>query len=152
MWKSFFKRAAIGFLIGVVAGNVIAFLVTGGMIPWVSHVLTERFGAAGALLLQSVFLGLYGMATFGGTLLYEIESWPLARCTFVHWIIVVGLYALIALFLDWMKGPAELLIAVGAQTVGFFIIWLIMYLRYKAEVRELNELMEKRKEKDRKED
>ena len=83
MLKKTLKAAGIGFLLGIVIGNLIAFLTgnsdTGG-ITFASAKLLEMAGgnAVIAMLLQSLFSGLYGAVCFAGMSFYEIERMPLA--------------------------------------------------------------------------
>ena len=138
------KRLGIGFLMGIVIGNLVALCTSE---EFVSAALVERMGGrTGAILLQSILSGLYGTAAMGGMTFYEIDRWPLALATGLHCLLVVGLYILLALALNWYDVFTDILIVAGIQLVVFAIIWLIIYLRYKAEIRELNGLNQKRKE------
>ena len=148
MLKKTLKAAGIGFLLGIVIGNLIAFLTgnsdTGG-ITFASAKLLDMAGGNGtvAMLLQSLFSGLYGAVCFAGMSFYEIERMPLAVATALHCSLIVLLFFPIALLLGWVSDIGTLLIISGIQLVGFFIIWLIMYAGFKKQVKELNELQEK---------
>lgn len=145
MLKKTLKSAGIGFLIGIVVGDMIAFftgtLNTGG-VTYASNELLEMAGGNGvlAMVLQSLFSGLYGAACFAGMSLYEIERMPLAAATALHCSIIVLLFVPISLLLGWVQNITELLIIAGIQIVAFFIIWLIMYLIFEKQIRELNEM------------
>ncbi len=130
--------AGTGFLLGMILGNLIAWM-TGSI---VSPALVDRVGSrAGAILLQTMVSGLYGAAAVSGMLLYEVDQWSLAKATIVHYLIVAVLYVPMALFLGWAESAADILIVEGFQLIAFFLIWLIMCRRYRVEVRKLNELM-----------
>ena len=47
----------------------------------------------------------------------------------------------VALGLGWVENGTELLIIVSVQLVVYLIIWVIMYLRWRAQVKELNQLL-----------
>ena len=147
MLKKTLKAAGIGFLIGMVVGNVIAILTgnsaTGG-VTFASPQLLLMAGGNGtvAMLLQSLFSGLYGAACFAGMSFYEIERMPLAAATALHCTLIVLLFVPIALLLGWVSDIGTLLMISGMQLVGFFIIWLILYFGYKKQIRELNEMQE----------
>lgn len=151
MLKKTLKMAGIGFLIGIIVGNVIAFLTgnadTGG-VTFASPRLLGLAGGSGtaAMLLQSLFSGLYGAVCFAGMSFYEIERMPLAVATALHCSLIVLLFIPIALLLGWVSKLETLLMISGIQIVGFFIIWLIMFAIFKKQVRELNELQQKSKE------
>lgn len=145
MLKKTLKYALIGFLIGIVIGDVIA-IITGssdtGGVTFASHKLLDMSGGNGvvAMLLQSLFSGLYGAACFAGMSLYEAERMSLAAATALHCAIIVLLFIPISLLLGWCGGITEILIIAGIQLVVFFIIWLIMWAAYKKQVNELNEM------------
>ena len=145
MLKKTLKMAGVGFLIGIVIGDLIA-LLTGNNdtegITFASRQLLDMAGgnAVIAMLLQSLFSGLYGAACFAGMSFYEIERMPLAAATALHCALIVLLFIPIALLLGWVSDIGTLLIISGMQLVGFFIIWLIMYFGYKKQIRELNEM------------
>ena len=147
MLKKTLKAAGIGFLIGMIVGNVIAFLTgnsgTGG-VTFASPQLLDMAGGSGtvAMLLQSLFSGIYGAVCFAGMSFYEIERMPLAAATALHCALIVLLFIPIALLLGWVSDIGTLLMISGMQLVGFFIIWLILYFGYKKQIRELNEMQE----------
>ena len=129
MLKKTLKMAGIGFLIGIVIGNLIAFLTgnsdTGG-VTFAPQKLLDMAGgkAIVAMLLQSLFSGLYGAACFAGMSLYEIERMPLAAATALHCALIILLFVPISLFLGWVSKIETLLMISGLQLVCFFIIWL----------------------------
>lgn len=153
MLKKTILRALIGFLIGIVIGNLIAILTgafdTGG-VTFASQRLLEIAGGNGilAVLLQSLFSGLYGAACFAGMSFYEAERMPLAAATALHCALIVLLFVPIALLLGWVGGILEILIIAVIQLVVFFIIWLILWAVYKKQVRELNEMQKRFSEKE----
>ncbi len=143
--KKCLKLAGVGFLLGIVIGNVIAWFTskTGSL---ASPILIDRMGGeAAAVLAQVFFSGLYGAATMSGVALYDVERLPLALATALHCLICVVPYIPLALLLGWAAKPTDILIMACFQIVAFFIIWLIIYLRCKAEVRKLNELQKEKK-------
>ena len=151
MLKKTLKMAGIGFLLGIVIGNLIAILTgnsdTGG-VTFAPQKLLDMAGgkAIVAMLLQSLFSGLYGAACFAGMSFYEIERMPLAAATALHCALIILLFIPISLFLGWVSKIETLLMISGIQLVCFFIIWLIMYAGFKKQVKELNELQEKNRD------
>ena len=151
MLKKTLKMAGIGFLLGIVIGNLIAILTgnsdTGG-VTFAPQKLLDMAGgkAIVAMLLQSLFSGLYGAACFAGMSLYEIERMPLAAATALHCALIILLFVPISLCLGWVSKIETLLMISGIQLVCFFIIWLIMYAGFKKQVKELNELQKKNRD------
>ena len=145
MLKKTLKFAGLGFLLGMLIGNVIA-AITGysssGEIKLFSEQLFIITGGnqVAAMILQSLFSGLYGALCFGGMIFYEIERWPLAAATAAHCALIVLIFIPIALFLGWADEVMEFVIVAAIQIVVFFMIWLILYFGYKRQIRELNDM------------
>ena len=141
------KRIISGFICGMAIGNLIAIAFSYCFSP--EHVLIfapsllEKAGSqANALALQTVLSGVYGAVGFGGMSFYEIEQWSLIKATVTHYVLILFTFILIGPYLGWVSLNVK---DVGFMfillTIAFFIIWLIMFLRYQAEVRELNNLL-----------
>ncbi|MBQ6153351.1 MAG: DUF3021 domain-containing protein [Ruminococcus sp.] len=147
MLKKALKFAGIGFLIGIVIGDVIAFLTGTSSTGGVSFTSAQLLSIAGgnvvlAMILQSLFSGIYGAICFAGVCFYDIERWPLALATGAHCAAIILIYIPVALLLGWVSSITEILFIAGIQLVAFFIIWLILYFIYKKQVKELNEMQE----------
>ena len=145
MLKKTLKAAGIGFLIGVVVGNLIAILTgnsdTGGVTFASSQLLRMAGGnALVAMLLQSLFSGWYGAVCFAGMSLYEAERLSLAAATALHCALIVLLFIPISLLLGWVGSIVETVIIASIQIAAFFMIWLILWAIYKKQVKELNEM------------
>ena len=147
MGKRILILAAIGFPMGVLIAFLIALMGSGSEMHFFSEMLLIRMGGnlSAATAVNILVCGLYGSACMVGTVFYDIERWPLALATVLHYLIVVLGCLCCFLLLGWGDGIRDYLITAGLQTAVFFLIWLIMYLRYKAQVKELNELNQKNK-------
>lgn len=145
MLKKIIIRSCIGFLIGMIVGNLIAILSgnsdTGG-VTFASQKLLSMAGGNGtvAMLLQSLFSGLYGAVCFAGTTLYDADRLSLAAATALHCALIVLPFIPISYLLGWVDGIVETIIIAAIQIVAFFIIWLIMWAIYKKQVKELNDM------------
>ena len=121
------KRAGFGFLLGMVAGVFIVIgmsFAAGGSIALPDKLLVMMGSEAGALLAQVLISGLFGAIPWAGISFYELDSWGLLKQAVVHY---------------------------ASYTVAFMILgyaagWAIMYMRYKAETKELNELLQEAKQ------
>ena len=149
MRKKLFILLTVGFLAGGLIGNAVAFLASNHVFPWVSKEFLRHVpNPVAAFLLQTLVCGLDGAACMGGAALYEIENWSLLRATVTHYVVVVLGYLSMSLLLCWGGSFRVTMMVLGFMTVGFFAIWLILYLIYKKRVKELNELNRKHPEKD----
>ena len=144
MRKDFLRRAGMGFPLGVFVGFFIAWASGGFGAVILRQEFIDRFiDLPTAIIAEVLASGLYGAACFGGMAFYEVENWSLAKATALHYLLIAVLFVPIALVMQWVASVGELLIMAAAQFVGFFLIWLIIYLRYKAQVKELNDIQNK---------
>lgn len=152
MKKKLFTLAGIGFAVGAIVGILISVLTTvasvDGIRPYSDILLAHIKSPVAALLLQILFSGLYGAICMGGTVVYDVEEWSLLRVSLTHYLMCMISYLPISLLLGWNNGIVDLLIACGVMTAVYFIIWLCMFLRYRAQVRELNDIKQRRKDTD----
>ena len=145
MRRKCFILSVIGFLAGMLMGNLIAWLCGGKL---VNTRIAEWCGSdIGAIIIQTLLSGLLGAIAMGGVVIHDIERWSLFRCAVVHYLLIEISYVVIATVLGWYGSLTELLIILGIQLIVFVIIWLIIYLRWKARILELNELLEETKSK-----
>ena len=141
MRRKCLKLAGIGFLGGMLLGNLIAWfsggtLVNGRMMAWTGS-------PSASVVIQTLLSGLLGAIAMGSVVVHEIESWSLLRSAVVHYLIIEVSYLITACVLGWYQGLTDLLIILGIQLAAYAIIWLIMYRIYKGKVQQLNELLEK---------
>lgn len=141
-WKTL-KRAGLGFLLGTNVGSLIAFITSSAGGPIVSPLLIAAAGSEStAMFVQSLLSGVLGAAAFAGVSLYEIEEWGMLKIAVVHFAIIEAVTVPIELSLGWAESAKDVLIIAGMQAAAYFVIWLIMNEKYKAEVRKLNALLE----------
>lgn len=150
MFKQVLKLALTGFTIGMAIGNIIAIItsfMTQGEALIFAPSLQEKLGSAAmALTLQTLLSGLLGAAGFSGVALYKSENMGLLSATSLHFVICMAAYFPIALFLEWIQPVfSDIIIWFFIEAAAFFIIWLIMYIKYQIEVRQLNELLNNEK-------
>ena len=145
MKKKLILHISIGFIIGALVGILIPMISslasTGDFSEFMEYaLLTAKIGKAGAIIVQLIISGLFGCVCVGGMLLYEIDKWSLAKATVVHFVSISACFVGVSLILHWFPLRfAYYAISVGAMTVGFFIIWLCMFLAWKKEVKMMNE-------------
>ena len=134
LWKKTILHAAIGFVLGILVG--LGFLsITGVGAYYVQK------GASG-LALYLALSGLLGAVGVGGMTIYSLEHWGLLRCTVAHFAITLTAYCAIGFTLGWLdlRDPATPLMFLG-YVVAYLIIWLVMYLKCKRQIRQINEAL-----------
>ncbi len=134
LWKKTIILAAIGFVLGILVG--LGYLsITGVGAYYVKK-------GAGGLALYLALSGLLGAVSVGGTTIYSLEHWGLLRCTVTHFAITFSAYCAVGFALGWLDltEPATLLILLG-NVIAYFIIWLVMWIRYRRQIRQINEAL-----------
>ena len=87
-----------------------------------------------------VISGIYGAVAMGSSIVYDIEKWSIARATATHFLLVFALYFLLVLSMGWFSlSDPVFWIVVGAMVAGYILIWLLQYLSYKRQIREMND-------------
>lgn len=148
MLKKFLRLAALGFVTGMAVGNIIAIIssyLMGGEVLIFSPVLLQRAGSpAAALAIQTIMSGVIGATGMGGVILYDFESWGMLRTVLVHYCIIIAFVLPIAVGLGWIDpDPLSILAMAAVEAAAYAVIWVIMHLKYRAEVKQLNELIAK---------
>ncbi len=120
---------SIGFVIGLAIGFTIFFL-TGG----------SAEGITAYNVFEFLVGGIYGALAMGGSAVYDIENWSIARSTATHFICTFVGFFVLAYLQRWLM-PGELLfwIFVVMWIFAYFMIWLIQYLVYHRKINEMNE-------------
>jgi hypothetical protein len=144
------KRAAFGFLLGMVIGVLIVVAMgfaNGGVLILPKPLLAATGSEAGALLAQMLLSGAFGAVPMAGVTFYELDSWGMLKQAVVHYATYMPTFMLVGVCAGWLDPTlADIGLMAGLFAVGHTIIWLIMYARYKAEVAQLNELLRKSKQ------
>ena len=144
------KRAGFGFLLGMIVGVFIVVIegfANGGAIVLPSSLLAVTGSQAGALLSQMLVSGVFGAVPWAGITFYELESWGLLKQAVVHYATYTAAFLVIGVGVGWFEPSlTNMGLVAGIFAICHGIIWLVMYARYKAEVNELSELLQKAKQ------
>ena len=97
---------------------------------------------ADGLALYLVLSGLLGAVGMGGTTIYSLEHWGLLRCTVTHFVVTLLAYCAVGFTLGWLdlREPGTSLMFLG-YVIAYFIIWLTMCIKYKRQIRRINEAL-----------
>jgi hypothetical protein len=149
MKKLLITRSLAGIVVGVTAVNIITILVNylgQGQALICMPELTERLGFTTAVVVQTLLGALLGVLAIGGMCFFDIEEWSLLRASVAHFALILFSYMTIGLLLHWFSFHIiPILIMTFAIIFAYALIWLIMYLAWKREVREMNRLAEEYK-------
>ena len=152
MKSKIMKLALIGFVLGMLIGNLISFLshdksVTPLVI--VSPALIQRTGSVkAAMIVNTLLSGILGAVCMAGTIFHDPEEfdWGMTKAAVLHFLLILAVNIPIALYCGWLKPSfLNMLIWVSVMALAYFIVWLIMYFRYRKETEELNRMLNKNK-------
>ena len=133
MWKKAVLLAALGYVLGVLVGVV--------------FFLSDPSGGLAAAIPYLILSGIPGAAAMGSSVIYDIEQWSIARATVTHFLITFGCYYLLSLSLGWFRfGDRIFWIVTAAMVIIYIIIWLIMYLSYRRQIRKMNDELRRLKQ------
>ena len=132
LWKKTMLLGLAGFVLGVL-------ICIGFMLARSSEGLKAAFP-------NLVISGIYGAVAMGSSIVYDVEKWSIARATATHFLLVFALYFLLVLSMGWFSlSDPVFWIVVGAMVAGYILIWLLQYLSYKRQIREMNDELKKLK-------
>ncbi len=138
-WKKTLFWGAVGFVLGMLVS--LGFLLPMGIAQYYA-----RHGS-GRLALQLLAGGALGAINMGSTSIYSLERWSLLRCTLTHFCIAMTTYFTVGFSMGWIRlGDAFTLWLSAIMVVVYFIIWLIMYLQGKRDIRKINEALKRWKD------
>ena len=142
------NKLALGFIVGAISGTLIVLLIN-TISKSSYHIATpdlaEAIGTEAAVILQTLLSGLYGLVCIGGTEFFRIEKWSLLRSTMTHLVCILVSFTTIGLILRWIRFDLPSLLFLLFIAVAYFIIWIIMSIRWKRSIREMNSELEKYK-------
>ena len=126
---------SIGAVMGFAICLIISFLTSDPETETLSAGMKVLYIAVGAL---------QGAIAMGATVVYQMESWSIARATVTHFLITFAAYFAMGYIQGWLElGSAVFWITTAVMIVIYFIIWLANYISYKRTIRKMNEELEK---------
>lgn len=144
MSKKLIKRGFLGFPLGIAMGFVITIVIScfandGSFYPVTSE-LTEAMGnELNAVILQTILCGIMGSCFAMASLIWEIDSWNLAKQSGIYFAVACIVMLPIAYFMNWMKHDVfGILSYAGVFVAIFLVVWLVQFFVWKAKVKKIN--------------
>ena len=133
MKKKIFLRAVLGFPVGVTIGYFITILISltladGYYSPYVPELVETAGNEIRAVLLQAVLCGLLGAGFAASSVIWEIESWGLAKQTGVYFTVISLIMLPIAYVTYWMEHSIQGFLSYFGIFVGIFVFIYIIEL------------------------
>ena len=146
------KLALIGFPVGIVIGFVITLIISACIGDGFYYPVTPEFislmgNELNAVILQTVLCGIIGSGFAMASVIWDIDSWSLAKQSAIYFLIACIIMFPIAYITNWMKHSiAGVLSYVGIFVVIFVISWLVQYLSWKRKIKRMNDCFKKDKD------
>ena len=95
-----------------------------------------------AVILQTVLCAIMGAGFAAASVIWELDSWSLAKQSGIYFLIISIITLPVAYFANWMKHSlAGVLSYVGIFTAIFVVVWISQYLLWKRNIKRMNALV-----------
>lgn len=139
------KRGLLGFPMGISIGFIITIIISmcvddGNYYPVTPSLLEVTKSEISAVIYQTVLCGIMGAGFSMASVIWEIDSWSIAKQTGIYFGISCVLMFPISYALHWMSRTVFGIISyIGIFILIFLIIWFIQYFLWKSGIKKLND-------------
>ena len=149
MKKKMILRGLFGLPTGIAIGFVITLIISacignGSFYP-VAPELTDTMGnELNAVILQTVLCAIMGAGFAAASVIWELDSWSLAKQSGIYFLIASLIMLPIAYVSNWMKHTLlGVLSYAGIFIAIFVVVWLFQYLLWTRKIKKMNALVGK---------
>ena len=149
MQRKLILRGLFGFPVGVAIGFVITIMISvcvgdGSFYPVTPELIVTMGNELNAVMLQTVLCGIMGAGFAMASVIWEMDSWSLAKQSGIYFSVVCIVMLPIAYVTNWMKHTVGGVLAyVGIFVVIFLTVWLIQYSAWKRKIKKMNDSIKK---------
>ena len=147
------KRALFGLPVGISVGTVITVIISacigdGSFYP-VSPMLIRAAGSeTWAVAVQTLLCAVMGAGFAAASVIWETDSWSLAKQSGVYFFVACVLLLPIAYADGWMEHSVAGFLSYAGIFVGIFVaVWLSQYAAWKVKIKKMNDAVGKNREK-----
>lgn len=147
MKNKIIKRGLLGFPLGIAIGFVItliisAFIGDGSFYPATPRFIETVGSELAAVVLQTVLCGILGAGFAAASVIWEIDSWSLAKQSGIYFLVISVIMLPIAYLSGWMEHSLFGFLSYAGIFVGIFVaVWLSQYLAWKCKIKKMNSFM-----------
>lgn len=151
MKKKLLGRGLKGFPLGVAIGFVITvifsiFIGDGSFYPVTPELISTTGSELLAVIVQTVLCGAMGTGFAMASVIWEIDSWSLAKQSGIYFSIVCVITFPIAYVANWMDHSIKgILCYVGIFIAIFVFAWIARYFAWRSKIKKMNDSVEKSK-------
>lgn len=145
MKKKIIMRSLLGFPLGIALGYLITVFGSlgwgnGSYFPCMPELVSAMGNEINAVVVQTFLSGLIGTGFAASSVIWEIDTWSIVKQTGIYFLIASLVMLPIAYFAYWMEHSfIGFCIYFGVFTLIFSILWTIMYIIGRHNVRKMNE-------------
>lgn len=145
MKRRMLARFIWGFPIGIAIGYLITIFGSlawgnGYYSPCMPELVSLMENEICAVLLQALLCGALGAGCAAGSVIWEMESWSVAKQTAVYFLLICVITMPIAYFMYWMEHSVKgFLSYFGIFALIFVFMWMVLFMLGKRDVKKLNE-------------
>ncbi len=149
MKKKIIMRGLFGLPTGIAIGFVITLIISacigsGSFYPVTPELIDTIGNELNAVILQTVLCAIMGMGFAAASVIWELDSWSLAKQSGVYFLIISVIMLPIAYVTNWMKHTVlGILSYVAIFAAIFVVVWLSQYLLWKRKIKKMNALVSK---------
>ncbi len=151
MKKKMILRGLFGLPVGIAIGFVITLIISacignGSFYPVTPELIDTMGNELNAVILQTVLCAVMGAGFAAASVIWELDSWSLAKQSGVYFLIISVIMLPIAYVTNWMKHTVlGVLSYAGIFAAIFVVVWLSQYLLWKRKIKKMNALVSKEK-------
>ena len=144
MKKKVILRGLFGLPVGIAIGFVITLLISicigdGAFYPVTPELIQTTGNQLNAVILQTILCAILGGGFAMASVIWEIDSWSLAKQSGVYFLVISVVMLPIAYFANWMKHSITgVLSYVGIFVMIFAAVWISQYLLWKRRIKKMN--------------
>ena len=152
MKNQIIKRGLVGFPVGIAIGFVITLIISacirdGSYYPVTPELIGSMGNELNAVILQTVLCGIMGSGFAMASIIWELDSWSLAKQSGIYFLIACIIMFPIAYIANWMKHSIDgVLSYVCIFIVIFVVVWITQYLSWKRRIKKMNDCFKKVKD------
>lgn len=149
MKKKIVLLGLFGFPVGIAIGFVITLIVSacignGSFYPVTPELISMMGNELNAVILQTILCGFMGTGFAMASVIWELDSWSLAKQSGIYFLIACVVMLPIAYIANWMKhSVGGVLSYIGIFVAIFVAVWLALYLNWKRKIKKMNALVHK---------
>lgn len=149
MKKKMILRGLFGLPVGIALGFVITLIISacignGSFYPVTPELIDTMENELNAVVLQTVLCAVMGAGFAAASVIWELDSWSLAKQSGIYFLIISVIMLPIAYVTNWMQHTLlGVLSYVGIFVAIFLAVWLSQYLLWKRKIKKMNALVGK---------